>query len=320
MVSFLASASTYTASPPSEQFGGHLRPANLALPLPNVLLVDDSIDDLRPLVDILIQANLRLLVAFDGQDGVTKATLHHPDLILMDVSMPRMDGFAACRQLKAQPVTAHIPIIFLTAADDLTSRLQGLTLGGVDYVSKPFNAQEVLARVRIHLDLSRRKHALPVQEEPGSSAAAGGVSAEEAGGVGSNAGPSGVLVRAATAYLRQHLASPPATDVLAHLVGTNERKLGQAFHDCFGMPVFDWLREERMRQACHLLANTDTAVSSIGDYLGFSTPANFAKAFRLRFGMSPRALRLERQQQRHRELAAQCVAPPGSQHMVGGGD
>jgi DNA-binding response OmpR family regulator len=267
---------------------------------PTVLLVDDSPNDLRPLVDMLALTNMRLLVAFDGQDGVDKAVLHQPDLILLDVSMPRMDGFAACRQLKALPRTQTIPVIFLTASDDLQSRLQGLTLGGVDYISKPFNEHEALARMRIHLDMSRRLR------EATQALRAGVAPADlQAGEAAQAMRRDDLLVNAATTYLRKHLAAPPTTDVLAHLVGTNERRLGQAFHTQFGLPVFDWLREERMRQACQLLTATDTAVSSIGDYLGFSTPANFAKAFRERFGMSPRTLRQQQQQQRHRDRAEQ---------------
>ena len=267
---------------------------------PTVLLVDDSPNDLRPLVDMLALTDMRLLVAFDGQDGVDKAVLHQPDLILLDVSMPRMDGFAACRQLKALARTQAIPVIFLTASDDLQSRLQGLTLGGVDYISKPFNEQEALARMRIHLDISRR-----LRDAAGWGQAGGGGGVDQTSDALQTVHRDELLVRAATAYLRQHLASPPAPGVLANLVGTNERRLGQAFHAQFGLPVFDWLREERMRQACQLLTATDTAVGSIGDYLGFSTPANFAKAFRERFGMSPRALRQQQQQQRHRDRAEQ---------------
>ncbi len=267
---------------------------------PTVLLVDDSPNDLRPLVDMLAHTSMRLLVAFDGQDGVDKAVLHQPDLILLDVAMPRMDGFAACRQLKALPRTQRIPVIFLTAADDLQSRLQGLTLGGVDYISKPFDEHEALARMRIHLDISRRLREGAVASSPAERPGADAVS-DAAQAVRRDE----LLVRAATAYLRQHLAAPPTPAVLSNLVGTNERRLGQAFHAQFGLPVFDWLREERMRQACQLLTATDTAVGSIGDYLGFSTPANFAKAFRDRFGMSPRALRQQQQQQRHRDRAEQ---------------
>jgi DNA-binding response OmpR family regulator len=280
---------------------------------PSVLVVDDSPSDLRLLIDVVSAATIRLLVAFDGQDGLDKAQMHQPDLILMDVNMPGMDGFAACRQLKAQQRTQSIPVIFLTAANDLNHRLQGLTVGGVDYISKPFYEQEVLARVRIHLDLSMNRRqvsselarSLEIEDE-----AVDDVMVERR---------HDVLVRLATNLLRQRMNAPPSPGELAHLIGTNEKRLNQVFHEQFGMPVFGWLREERMRQARRLLTTADTAVSSIGDYLGFSTPANFAKAFRERFGMTPSTLRHEWQQRQGDWMNRSEVAPSGMAPLAGNG-
>jgi DNA-binding response OmpR family regulator len=278
---------------------------------PSVLVVDDSPSDLRLLIDVVSAATIRLLVAFDGQDGLDKAQMHQPDLILMDVNMPGMDGFAACRQLKAQQRTQSIPVIFLTAANDLNHRLQGLTVGGVDYISKPFYEQEVLARVRIHLDLSMNRRqvsselarSLEIEDE-----AVDDVMVERR---------HDVLVRLATNLLRQRMNAPPSPGELAHLIGTNEKRLNQVFHEQFGMPVFGWLREERMRQARRLLTTADTAVSSIGDYLGFSTPANFAKAFRERFGMTPSTLRQEWQQRQGQWMNSGEGVPTGMSPLAG---
>ncbi len=270
---------------------------------PKVLLVDDSPSDLRLLLDVVSSATIRVLVAFDGQDGLDKALLHQPDLILMDVNMPGMDGFAACRQLKAQQRTQLIPVIFLTAANDLDQRLLGLTVGGVDYISKPFSEQEVLARIRIHLDLSMNRRRLS------SELARSPVAVDDTTGADVLERPRDLLVRSATTYLRQHLSAPPSPAALAHLVGTNEKRLNQAFHEQFGMPVFGWLREERMGQARRLLTTADMGVASIGDYLGFSSPANFAKAFRERFGMSPSALRQNWQQHQNDQVAQREGAP-----------
>jgi DNA-binding response OmpR family regulator len=270
---------------------------------PKVLLVDDSPSDLRLLLDVVSSATIRVLVAFDGQDGLDKALLHQPDLILMDVNMPGMDGFAACRQLKAQQRTQLIPVIFLTAANDLDQRLLGLTVGGVDYISKPFSEQEVLARIRIHLDLSMNRRRLS------SELARSPVAVDDTTGADVLERPRDLLVRSATTYLRQHLSAPPSPAALAHLVGTNEKRLNQAFHEQFGMPVFGWLREERMGQARRLLTTADMGVASIGDYLGFSSPANFAKAFRERFGMSPSALRQNWQQHQNDQVAQREGCP-----------
>lgn len=267
---------------------------------PRVLVVDDSPDDLRLLFEMMSSHGISVAVAFSGKDGVEKAALNPPDLILMDVVMPGMDGFAACRLLKANPRTQWVPLIFLTANNNVEHRLCGLTLGGVDYIGKPFNEAETLARIGIHLELSRR---LREAERP--TATMAGALQNPQPVRAPTASRNEIMVQAAITYFREHLAAPPAPEVLARLVGTNETNLNQAFNDYCGLPVFGWLREERMAQARNLLVNTNTTIASIGDYLGFSSASNFAKAFRERFGMSPRALRQAKQQQDFCNMAEQ---------------
>lgn len=255
------------------------RPKNVPA---NILLIDDSIADLQVLMEMLSSRKHRLTVAFDGNDGYRKADLGKPDLILLDVRMPGMDGFATCRLLKANEATRQIPVIFLTVANDPEERLAGLTLGAVDYLAKPFVSEaEVLARIGIHLDIAKRLgNAGPAQEQDGIKAKGGATSP-----------PGRALAKAATDYLRERLAAPPSPEALARILGTNERKLNEAFRAVLAMPVFAWVREERMRQARHLLAHTQTAVREVGEHLGYPNPANFSTAFRERFGISPRGFR-----------------------------
>ena len=261
-------------------------------PRPKVLLIDNSPDDLKPLLILAPTEHMRFVSAFSGQDGLDKAMLHQPDLIIMEVNLPDMDGFATCRRLKAHKRTKQIPVIFLTGANDLDSRLEGFALGATDYIGKPYSEHEVLARMLVHLELTmNRMRGVLVDTR---------ASANEAQ---KTARPEierrrDVLLRSACAYLNHHLSDPPPPATLARLIGTNEKRLNQAFNDHFGMPVFAWLREERMRQARELLIMDHMTVASISDYLGFSTPANFSKAFREHFGMSPSAMRAEYQQNR----------------------
>ena len=126
--------------------------------LPSILLIDDSTIDLKLLMELIAARQMRLNVAFDGQDGYHKAEMLNPDLILLDLNMPNMDGFSTCRMLKNNPRTREVPIIFLTAANEVEKRIQGFSLGAVDYIGKPFNAQEVIARVEVHLNLARQQH------------------------------------------------------------------------------------------------------------------------------------------------------------------
>jgi len=259
-------------------------------PKPSILMIDDSTVDLRLLMEMMSARQMRVNVAFNGQDGYHKAAMLQPDLILLDVSMPVMDGFATCRMLKHNERTRFIPVIFLSAADTVEKRLDGLSLGAVDYIVKPFSEQEVIARVEIHLNLARQKNTVaPVvgQSE---------VDAEEG-----LARRDAVLIQTAISYLRQHMRLPPSPEALAKILGTNEKRLNQAFQDMFAMPVFAWLREERLRQARDLLAMTETPIADIAEYLGYSTPANFAKAFRERFDCSPRELRVEMQKCRQQQ-------------------
>ena len=118
-----------------------------------VLIVDDNPTNLAVLSQVLKGIGYKTRVAMDGAGAVEQAKSDPPDLILLDVQMPVMDGFEACTHLKADPLTADIPIIFITAATTVESKVKGLSLGAVDYVTKPFQHEEVLARVKVHLEL-----------------------------------------------------------------------------------------------------------------------------------------------------------------------
>lgn len=242
----------------------------------HILVVDDQPDQLRLLIDVLRHAGCRISIAFDGSQAYQRALAIAPDLIVMDVRMPRMDGFAACRLLAATPATRAIPIIFLTAADELHERLEGLNIGAVDYVSKPFEPAEVLARIRVHLSRAGRQPA------------------DEAGTGGSGSAGDSALVRAATRHLSQRLSTPPTVEQLARLVGTNEKRLSRAFRDELGQTVFEYVRGERLAVAQHLLSSTPLSIAQIAEEIGFSSAANFATAFKERFGVSPSVYRQER--------------------------
>lgn len=119
-----------------------------------VLIVDDNPANLGVLSDTLDQAGLEVWVAQSGKVALERVKYALPNLILLDVMMPDIDGFETCRQLKANPETKHIPIIFMTALSDTENKVQGFQLGAVDYITKPFQQEEVLVRIQLHLKLA----------------------------------------------------------------------------------------------------------------------------------------------------------------------
>ncbi len=122
-------------------------------PRARILIVDDTAENLQVLSGILRTGGFQLSVARNGRQALDLARRTAPDLILLDIVMPEMDGFEACRQLKADTTLADIPVIFLTASNEADSIVHGFELGAVDYITKPFYGAELLSRVRTHLQL-----------------------------------------------------------------------------------------------------------------------------------------------------------------------
>lgn len=118
-----------------------------------ILIVDDNPANLGVLSDALDQAGFEVWVAKSGKVALERVKYALPNLILLDVMMPEIDGFETCRQLQANPATKHIPIIFMTALSDTANKVEGFGLGAVDYITKPFQQEEVMARVKLHLKL-----------------------------------------------------------------------------------------------------------------------------------------------------------------------
>lgn len=244
-----------------------------------ILIVDDSAFEQRMLVDLLSELPYKVSVAFNGLQGYQLALAQRPDLILLDVRMPNMDGYTACRLLKANPVTQDIPVIFLSGADADDDRILGLSIGGVDFVSKPFSPGELAARIQVHLNLARRQQA-PAPAD-------GGATPEPE----PESDPDAVLVNAVKRLIADNLAALPGLAEIARSVGTYREKLSQVFREQTGMTVFGFIREERIRRGEELLKDTDIDVQDIALLIGFNNAGNFATAFRERMGVTPTAYR-----------------------------
>ena len=130
-----------------------------------ILIVDDIPANLAVAVDYLEEQGFQVMVAQDGEEGVERALLVQPDLILLDVMMPGTNGFDTCRRLKTMERTRSIPVIFMTALADVTDKVTAFDVGGVDYVTKPFQVEELLARITTHLRLCAAQKQLLAQNE-----------------------------------------------------------------------------------------------------------------------------------------------------------
>jgi len=118
-----------------------------------ILIVDDNQTNLDVLFELLKNHGFKVLVAQDGESAIEQIEYIHPDLILLDIMMPGIDGFETCRRLKADPPTQDIPIIFMSALSDTVDKVKGFQTGAVDYITKPFQHEEVLSRIDTHLTI-----------------------------------------------------------------------------------------------------------------------------------------------------------------------
>lgn len=237
---------------------------------PRILVCDDSIEEIRVLISLLRSANHELIIATNGRDACSRAGVLQPDLILLDVRMSGLDGLATCRTLKAHRDTRDIPVIFLTAANDLETRLAGLRLGACDFIIKPADEEEVL--LRISANLHRPNQERPLELTRGTKEAI-------------------AVVTACIRLMEHDLSWTPTMDEMVQRTGISRHLLSTAFRGVLSTTLYGWLRERRLQQASQWLKGTPLSISSIAANLGFSTSANFATAFKARHGLTPQAWR-----------------------------
>jgi signal transduction histidine kinase len=126
----------------------------------NILVVDDTVANLRLLVNLLVERGYKVRPASNGMMALSAAQTEPPDLILLDILMPNMNGYEVCQQLKADEITREIPVIFISAVSEVLDKVKAFSSGGVDYVTKPFQVEEVLVRVETHLAIRNLQKSL----------------------------------------------------------------------------------------------------------------------------------------------------------------
>ena len=136
----------------------------------NILIVDDERFNLTLLSETLSQQGYHVEMANDGEQALTAISNSKPDLILLDILMPGMDGYEVCKRIKSDPETKHIPVLFISVMDEADNKVKAFECGAADYISKPFQVEEVIARVNTQLKLEQLRQWLLIYEKEGSDA------------------------------------------------------------------------------------------------------------------------------------------------------
>jgi DNA-binding response OmpR family regulator len=243
-----------------------------------ILVIDDNPSDVNTLGSALHNQNFNVIFSLNGHDGFNTACIVHPALILLDRLMPDMDGLKVCRLLKNEAQTTHIPIIFLTAMESIENKVEGLKIGACDYITKPYYPEELIARIRTHIELHRHYRN------------------NEKGAI-NDSDPTEIITRAElrvhkaqTIYLEDLTAILSVNDV-AHKIGTHARQLSEDFNRITGKYIQHWLQEKRMEKACNLLLKTEIEISQVAESVGYTSVTTFSNTFRNYFGMPPKEYR-----------------------------
>jgi CheY-like chemotaxis protein len=241
-----------------------------------LLVVEDN-DDLARFIAESLPRHYHIRRAVNGRDGVEQALEHLPDLIISDVMMPLMDGFALCSQLKTDLRTSHIPIILLTAKSSVENRLEGLSLGADDYLTKPFQLTELQLRVRNQLASKQRQREW-VQASLGNPDLASPQPVP---------GPSDPFLTRLYDLFDANLSdSCFGLEQIIGELGMSRTNLFRKTKALTGLTAHELLRNYRLKQAAQLLRSGVT-VSETAYQVGFESPAYFSKCFRELYQLSP---------------------------------
>ena len=242
---------------------------------PKILIVEDN-RDLRTLLASRLKEHYTILQAGDGVEGLHIALKEIPDIILSDVMMPKMDGIELCKSIKGDIRTSHIPVILLTAKTGEESKLEGLTAGADDYITKPFN-QEIL-QIKIYNLIETRKRNQTVFEEQ--------IRIE----------PSKItvnsldekLIKKAIEYTEENISNPDfSVEELSRELGMSRVHLYKKLSSLTGKTPIEFIRIIRLKRAAQLLKESQLTVSEIAYEVGFNNPKYFRKYFKDEFGVLP---------------------------------
>jgi signal transduction histidine kinase/DNA-binding response OmpR family regulator len=241
---------------------------------PLVLIVEDNADMRKYMRSCL--DNYRIIEAINGEEGLEKAVDTIPDLIISDVMMPEMDGFTLCAKLKNEERTSHIPVILLTARAEATDRISGLETGADDYVTKPFDARELLVRVK-NLIEGRKKLREHFQK-------AGIVALDEVAVTSLDK----QFVARAMSVIEKHLPDSSFTaDQFATEMFVSRTQLNRKIRALTGLSSWHFVRKVRLHRAAELLRKRAGNIAEVAYQVGYESPPRFTEAFHEEFGQTP---------------------------------
>jgi len=246
-----------------------------------ILIIDDHPHNLSVAVDSLSELGATVIVARSGKGGLKRAKYAQPDLILLDIMMPEMDGFEVCCQLKSNAQTQSIPVIFMTALTETEDKVKGLQSGGIDYITKPFKIAELLARITNHLSLQRFVQQIQVQNQ-------------ELQRLVTESTPSHSLelpqsnLQQAIAYIQANLEQNITIEAIATKLGMSQFYFCRWFKQSMGIAPYQFVIQQRVEKAKILLKRQDVSLVEVALQCGFNSQSHLIHHFKKQVGMTPK--------------------------------
>jgi DNA-binding response OmpR family regulator len=242
---------------------------------PSVLIIEDNPDMMQYLADVLSD-EYTILIAKDGEEGFRRALEMNPDVVISDVMMPLMDGYALCKQMKKDVRTSHIPLILLTAKSMHRDKIEGLQLGADDYLQKPFHLDELKLRIRYHLDLRKKIQEEFLRNFRISSDTEMALAVDDK------------LLDAVFSHIEAHLYDEQfGVEKLSNLAGMSRKQLNNKIKALTSQNANELIRNFRLRKAAYLLSEQGLTVSEACYQVGFNNLSYFSKCFTEFYGTRP---------------------------------
>ncbi len=248
-----------------------------------ILLIVEDNSDMRTYIREYFESDYQIIEAVDGLDGFKKSTEHIPDIIISDVMMPNMDGNEFCKKIKTDERTSHIPVILLTARASFENKMEGLEIGADDFITKPFDGEELQVRVKNLIEQRKRITKL-LEGKIQTSHSAIHIDFADSGITSMDE----QFLQKVIEILKEHHADPKFNiSEFGMMIGLSVAQLNRKIRAMTGQSTADFIRTYRLTRAAELIKNKSATITEIAYDVGFSSPSYFSECFRLHFGKLP---------------------------------